>query len=261
MLRHIFCAFLFFSPSLSVASGFAQDLEIALEQDSQEKLIAFLENRQKRVPPISDNELEAKFEFERTVYDIFEFFYTPLNITRYKLFDRQKDLYQNVRYILVQNTIDVYFVQSIDESNLQPYINAYHTDALWEQTKSRLRLLDFRPRVTVENAKTIYLTHSLERTLESFMRRPQTREKDAESRKAESKKRLNFLNEQFRVMLSHWGTGWHFVTHPHVRSIILDESRHHALIDFRIKHGGTFVFLTRTENGWTMNPTNTHWTE
>ena len=73
--------------------------------------------------------------------------------------------------------------------------------------------------------------------------------------------RLDYLNRSLNVIRGHWGTGWHFATHPLILLIVLNKDLKTAVIYSREGYGGRLALMQRDDKGWRVTGRESTWIE
>ncbi len=97
------------------------------------------------------------------------------------------------------------------------------------------------PEVEFHNAKALYLSDGYRKALEDFLGPDPSAE--------ESRKRMEFLNRQVKILRGHRG-GWHLETHPEVRRMVFSDNGTRVAVDFRFGYGGMEVTFEKSGGRW-----------
>jgi hypothetical protein len=73
--------------------------------------------------------------------------------------------------------------------------------------------------------------------------------------------RLKYLNYLLHIIRGHWGTGWHFATHPEIISVVLDNDLTTAVIYYREGYGGGAALMQRDDQEWRVLQRASTWVE
>jgi hypothetical protein len=83
-------------------------LEQAYHKRSKAALNSFFQEWQKEIPSISDSEFNKLNQIQKEAYKVFKAFYQPTNLEKLGGSEWGNDIYKNVKYLLVQNRVDIY---------------------------------------------------------------------------------------------------------------------------------------------------------
>lgn len=242
-------------------AGDTEQLEQTFKKGSQEEYVGFLEKWEAYPAPLTKQEVERKLDFEQHVYAIYQLFYRPKHLGQLAnphgremptplAMPQWGEIYQDIAYVLIQNSVHVYFAEDI------------HWDAEWgyryPEVYSKLQILDFKPAIQVEGSKIIYLTPDHRESLTRFLG------DEAVGVGADgfimspghavglSRVKQTFLEQQIRIFRGHWGNGWHIETHPYVQNIIFNRAMTSALLHFKLVYQGGEAYFTRTNSAWKL---------
>jgi len=246
---------------LTVSTCFGQKelkkLKKAYEAKSQSQLESFLQQWQSESKPISFP--DSLSDLQKDVYQIYEDFYNPFNLSRVGSGEWGDSLYAGIDYVIIQN---------------QLLINWYKTDTLnfrfFENTDSLIlskeMIGNFRPDITFEQAKTLYLFPQYLKIINTFLRSKSYPLgfggiMNPSRAKGESAERLQFLNEKLKIIHGHWGGYWHIETHPYVYSIEFNKDRTIASVNFRLGYQGGSATYIKKDGKWEMKQAGLTWIE
>ena len=139
---------------------------------------------------------------------------------------------------------------------------------------SEITIKDFRPCLQTEGRKVLYLddfhvdvlAHYLtgkrgEDLADSYWDEPNGEEELLGDDEGPFSRRLKYLNQLLYIIRGHWGTGWHFATHPEISSIVLNRDLKTAIIHYREGYGGGSALMQREEQGWRVLDRESEWVE
>ena len=124
-------------------------------------------------------------------------------------------------------------------------------------------MLDFRPELTIEGIRVLYLSEAYldillrfltgkdEYLIKTYHREPNGYEQ-AEGEGVELRERLRYLNESLRIIHGHFGEGWHFPTHPPVNALVLDTNLRTAVIHYRSGYEFYLALMEYRDNKWVV---------
>ena len=255
------------------------------EEKDSKPLIRFLEAWRKRHCAVTDIQLMKKPQVEREAYAAFRAFFAPAKESMRRHVVVQKE----VKVTLVDDDLSDIFARAGKFESTVGGLST-PTDRLQQlPVISRITLQDFRPSVSLEEGKVLYLSRDhLRQLLKFLVVEPQSQyhavplvdrywdvqhgvhpwdtEVDsdlaARKEKAARKRKLDYLNLQLNIIPGHWGNGWHFETHPFAYNLFLNVERTRAVITFREGYGGGEAYLKKTGKGeWSVVLWDDNWVE
>lgn len=218
-----------FTQDLSrLESGVAsQLLREAFAENSDEKLVEFLDRWAETIGPMTCELFEQKPEMEQEAYRLFGDYYDPFNLVQYGDNEWGGELYTDFGYIVAQSRLAA-------ETN----------------NEDRVTFENFRPVIKFENAKVLYLTDGYQTILDEFLNENQEQVWE----------RYEFLRTRLPISPGHWG-GWHFVTHPEVGLVEFEPGLHGALVYFRIIYQGGESTVVKDAEDWKLTASQLTWIE
>jgi len=224
--------------------------------DAKQPLLDFLNDWHAHSKPISPELLKKKPAFEQAVYELYGAFFKPA-----------KRFYKDTQFIVIQDKINVRIV----DSDLARVFDAQ----TWDH-ESLIRRLpeishvicnDFRPQLKLEGKKLLYLEDDHLAAMLGFLTedngyRMIDRYWDEDCEAKERKERLRYLNSAMEIFPGHWGTGWHFETHPYIHTLHLSSDFKRAVIFYRVYYGGGEALMHRQDDGkWKIVSMENTWIE
>lgn len=233
------------------------NLDSAYSHNSADQLKEIFERWAGQSRPFGTNELKLKPEFEKYAYEIFEDFFTPKSISRVGHSEFGDSVYNDIEYTFVQNEVLIGIYNKL----------VFNTFNSFKEPKplSEFKLVDFRPRVKVPNAKVIYLDEFTKSLINDFLKSKFTpigedNLMNPASAEGDSRQRLDFINKYARIYPSHWGDSWKIETCPTV-SIRFNKSLTKAAVDFRLFYQGGTALYERINNKWKLKKSSLIWIE
>lgn len=239
----------------------AESLTKGYSQQDRKPLLEFLESWHKESKPVPEDVLQKKPAIERSIYELYQDFYKPA-----------ERFYETCQYVIIQDSVDVIIVEgSFGKMAAGPdwaeFGDAWSPDFFKTMPRiSHLRIMDFRPRLQIKGKKILYLDDSPLAAMLGFLTGGNGYkilnrywEEDCEGQ--ERRKRLQYLNSALKIFRGHWGRGWHFVTHPHIRAVYLSSDGKEAIVCCRVYYGGDDILMVRRKDGWKVVGIVNGWSE
>lgn len=214
-------------------------------QGDSKPLAEFLEHWHKVSEPIAEDVVRKKLVLEQSIYELYKAFYKPP--TRH---------YRDCAYVIVQNSIEVVLMDSDLEDVLRNTWEILPRDTFPSQV-SRFELKEFRPSLQLDGKHILYLDPFHLASMLGFLtdRDGYLVEGTGWSEDSESPdrmRRLEYLNSMLQIFPGHWGRGWHFETHPYVKTIFLSFDQQRAIVQFRVYYGGGEASMERLNGRWQL---------
>jgi hypothetical protein len=227
-----------------------EKLETAYTQKATDKLEKFFADWNSNVPPNSKEFIEQN-DTIRALYGAFNAFYQPLDLLKLGDWEWRNELNSESKYVAVQNEISYMVTDSFE-----------HFD--WQSPGIR-EISDFRPPITIDSKKVLYLTLEYDSTLRQFLGSESTEAGEPNIMnparpKGESEKRYQMIRPYIPVLHGHWN-GWHLNTHPSVSYILLNKNLTLAHFIFRVGYQGGEATLKKDGTGWTIKESKATWIE
>lgn len=242
---------------------------------SQAHLRAFCDAWAGKYVPITENELKEQEPWVSDVYEIFEDFWSPTEPDRLAGDDdnaRIGNPYYGSPYLVLQPSVSVSLIETLDEDtdedSQRTIAFALKLNELAREdiadVKSQL-IDDFRPRVSVEGQKIVRLTEARERSLLAFLgdeHHPvgQGNIMNPAAAKGESRIRARYLSHCLPIIHGHF-SGWHLVSHPKVRRILLNTAGTEAHVDFQFVYQGGTAYYEKRDGEWIMTDSELTWVQ
>jgi hypothetical protein len=201
----------------------------AYREDSDSKLVRFLDEWFENIGAIACTDFEDRAELEREAYHLFQAYYDPFHLMQYGENEWGTELYAAYAYIVVQDSLVV------ETANGE-----------------RMDVASFRPLLHFEHARVLYLTERYRWVLRQFL--------DGELGHEEVRERFEFLERKLPVHPGHW-SGWHIATHPEVGLVVFDQDLLGAKAYFRIVYEGGESRLEKEDDAWKLVESELTWIE
>jgi len=295
-IRNIITAGLVLAAMVSFAQSPEQAklLEEAYNENSTEILYQFFDRWSEEV---KTNEKDAKNKYEVEAYKVFEAFYQPLQPEKVGWYN--DSLYRDVPYLIVQSSLwRIYEVELIlyKKAEIDSFCMARlsqempgDTEGQKEQLERLRRLhcdgphyskdsyapylnvectmidtaVDFRPPVSFEGKKIVYITEEYKKLLDAFLGDEYIDYDMGHQAFAvkDSKDRQIFISQAAKIHYGHWGGYWQYETYPKASSIYFDKDMQRAIVSFRFIYSGGSVILEKQDGVWTIVDAKITWVE
>jgi hypothetical protein len=276
-------------------------LQHAYKTNSITELNKFFANWQKDEPSLGDGEITKLSDTEKQAYAVFMAFYRPLDINSLGGSEFGKDIYNNVKYLIIQPQVKIYStgkivdvgaerdsiaVQAITKSSLPDslktkylkridgklsaevladFASNFDTD---EDRKDTLvgNIINFRPQIKCGDKLPLYLTSKYDTLLNAFLGSTYLPLgaggiMNPARSNGESLKREKFLDHLIKVWYGHWGGYWQLYSYPQVYSITFDKQMHRAEVNFRFIYEGGKAILENKNGQWKLLSSQRTWIE
>lgn len=276
----------------------AELLNAAYQNKSDKELELFLDNWSRAV---GSNEKDAPNEYVAEAHKVYAAFYQPLNLAAFNYME----MYQDNPYFIVQGKLGyisitdniVYTFHDLDSLTVEYYKQHYEKEDLEnylelddDQKARRFQMpsyfypnfptfwtypveinkidsaITFRPPVSFEGRKIVYLTDEYEKLLTSFLKDEHIDLGENNIMQpafsiGESKGREKFINRKTHIIYGHWGGYWQYETYPKAYGIVFDEQLQRAVIHYRIVYGGGYAIMEKRDGKWTFVEAHDTWVE
>ena len=224
-----------------VVSSFSQNQKSLLDQAYNQQSIAqlekFFENWNKEIVATSATELSTKEPLVKDASNIFCQAYDPFNLSRITGFSFLDSLYIRCKYVIVQNKLK---------------INILYTDTIRQQafelrdsvTKT-IEVSDFKPLLTFENAKPVYLTTQYNDLINGLLLQNNT----ISGKKVSG---LDFLNRIIRIVYNAKNKQYFIESQPFIKSINFNRKQNMARVDFLLENQGGSEYFIKENGVWKM---------
>lgn len=266
-------------------------LDQAYRMNSTVLLKQFFRQWSESIPSITNAELSGLNDTIRQTYKVFTAFYKPHHIDSLGGSEFGNDIYKDVVFLIVQNSIKIFFTEKIhySEQETDDYVVDYITKNLSDSTGHKLlirtngklsdevlekfgpnknvfavrkfaltdSIVNFRPAINCNGKLPLYLTSSYEELLNSFLGNQNIPlgtddiMNPARSTKLSEKKK-KFLEKYVKIWYGHWGDYWQLYSYPEAFKIIFDKEMKYALIPFRMIYEGGEAMLKNENGEWKL---------
>lgn len=227
-----------------------EKLETAYTQNAADKLAQFFADWNTNVPPNSEKFIKQN-DTITALFEAYKAFYQPLDLLKLGDWEWGNKLNSESKYVVVDNTIYYLVTDSFEHFE-------------W-QNANMDQIGDFRPPVTIDRKKVLYLTPEYDSTLRMFLGTESTEAGEPNIMtparpKGESEKRYKMIRPFIPILHGHWN-GWHLNTHPSVSHILLNRDLTLAHVNFRVGYQGGEATLKKNSSGWTIQESKATWIE
>lgn len=256
-MRYILLLICAFSFSTCFGQDELKNLENAYKNKSQSQYDQFIEHWRSESIPITS--LDSLGKLQKDVYEIFINFYNPFNLQRIGTGEWGDKLYSDIDYVIIQNTIFIYTYKT-DSLNFHVFAD---TDSL---VLSKDSIMNFRPKIEFEQAKTLYLLPKYDLVINKFLGSKNFPLgaggiMNPSRARGQSAKRLEFMNKKLNIIHGHWGGYWHIETHPEVFSVDFNNDRTIAKVNYRLVYQGGEATYIKENGKWTLKDAHLTWIE
>ncbi|NDV94460.1 hypothetical protein D0T84_05930 [Dysgonomonas sp. 521] len=272
----------------------AQDiLETAYKKKSKIMLNDFFRNWQEEIKPIGKDELLSLSDTIQNTYKVFSAFYKPLDLISVGNSEWGDSIYQNVKTLIVQNSVKIYFVDKvyyteeetdsivtcfikksatsekvIDRRRINLYLEASGSinDMLGYKEVLTDSIMDFRPNVNSQSKRITYLVPKYNVALNNFLGNSYWKVKgklyfSPNRGRREVEKRKAFLEDEVKIWDGHWGGYWQLLSYPQAYSVVFDKDMEYAKVYFRLVYQGGEAYLKKENGNWTVLSSRLTWIE
>lgn len=178
-------------------------------------------------------------EKTQNVYAVFQEIYNPFNISRLSGNKQVSNLYNSIKYVIVQNKVMFDFSLNNTENTTCDSV------------------IDFKPNISFEGAKTLYLAKEYETAIISFLGHEfnilsTNGLENVVQPSEESYARMQFLNNFLGIMPCQTAAYWFIETHPYISTIHFDAEMVNALVIFRLGNMFGEAMLENTDGDWKL---------
>ena len=246
----------------------------------------FFNNWSNEIRSINDSEYLKLSETRKDVYDLFYEFYNPVDLSRMKVEEVDKDRYKGVKYFIIPRKIKYEFIKTLDKIELvtNALINEY--GSLNDSAKKKLSdstfvnrlynglldhdaadlfyifklyntdsIINFHPKINFADKHPLFMKKKYEVMLNEFLGEQfnplGTNDiMQPAFAKGESAGKIKFLSKYIKIIRSHWGDYWELLTSPKIEMILFDDSRSNAIVYYEFPyHEGRTVF-SKIDGSW-----------
>jgi hypothetical protein len=201
-------------------------LEEAYEDDSQEKLTAFLEIWAATIQPTSCDTFDALTDEVQEAYLVYHDYYDPFDLARY---GHHFEPYAGYEYVVTVAAMEV----KVEGGGWGGHA-------------------DFRPGLDIPEAAVLYLSPMYQQILEAYL--DENQDWDVSYDKYE------FLDQQMPITPGHWG-GWNILTPPGVSSVRFEADMNEAAVGFWLHSEGGTAYMVRDWWSWLLVQSDYWWEE
>lgn len=208
-----------------------ESLSDAYDEQSKEKLVSILDYWNKQIKSVNNDIITN--DTIKTIYELYQEFYKPFSINILGNHEWGNNFYSDVKYIVIQNKL------------------YYNFDSkTYNQIDS---IVDFRPEINFEGAKTLYLSDNYKTALYNFLGTDfyaYNNNYNQDSVLNNSYKKMQFLYPQLLIYPGRWGGYWHLETHPYINFISFNKEMNKATISFRVVYMFGIALMEKQGEIW-----------
>lgn len=196
----------------------------------------------------------------KNVYQVFQVFYTPKDINKTGGSEWGNDIYKDANYLLVQDEINYAVVDSLVK------VSTRRSDYGFKGAEHYDTLKNFRPQISISDAKTVVLTSSYDMLLNRFLENEHDKFATGDimspaKAKGESEKRKLFLENYIKIWYGHWGGYWQLHSYPVAETIIFDKEFKSAVVNYTMVYEGGYAYFQKVNGEWTLVNARRTWIE
>lgn len=232
----------------------------AYKTKSITELQTFFENWALETPSISNENFDKLSDTTKNIYQVFQSFYNPKDISRTSGSEWGNDIYKDVKYFLVQDKIYFAIVDSLVRDS------AKFGDIMFSAVSQYDTLNDFRPRLQFPDVKCLSLTKYYNGLLNRYLGDKHYKlgtgsvMSPARS-KGESQKRMQFIGNFIKIWYGHWGGYWQLHSYPYASRITFDKDFQNAVVHYRMVYEGGYAYFKKTNGEWNLVKAKLTWIE
>jgi hypothetical protein len=270
--KYLLIVFFLFTISFAYSQTELETLEKAYKHKSKKELKNFFETWSNEISPITDAKLSQYNDTIQQAYRVFVAFYKPCRLDRIGGSEWGYDIYKNVKFLIVQTAIKIYFTDSIyverngdTISDFDFYSKQY--DWYYRNKNKELAdsIMDFRPNIQCNGKIPLFLTKKHEKILYDFLEvdnikreaglfiTPTKFTNSGVSEKGQFSRKKIFLENHIKIGYA-WnnkGTFSQLHSYPYLYSIIFDKNIKYAIIYYRIGCSiGGKIAVKKESNKW-----------
>lgn len=166
---------------------------------------------------------------------VFKMFFDPENIYKVSGLSNWDSIYNETKYYILQNKINVHLVKS---DSLQK--SGIYADSLLEN----YQIMNFRPGIEQKQQKALYLNEEYETTLYQFLGKPG-------SSNWRSNNKLKFISPYIKIFPA-TDNSWFFETRPLVNRIYFNRTKKLARVDFKLFFQEGSAYFIKDRDQWKM---------
>ncbi len=235
-----------YSPGYS-SQQLQETLSLYYKQDSKDSVNNFLIKWHQEIMCSSKDFVNQNDTLEN-IFLVFTDLYKPFRFGDYNT-DNYFEGKNN--YIVIQNEIKYDVVSDgLYQRLIYNSSEGYPNDTAYEFYKPAHKLLNFRPQLSFDSVKCLYLTAEYKQAINDFLGLG-TFKGDILNNDT-ILNRYNFLSPALPIFYGHWGGYWHIETFPIIERIIFDSDFEHAAVDFRYGLEETMLQyrITKIQGHW-----------
>lgn len=245
-----------FNSIKSQSLNLEKDLEYAYKNKSTENMEKIFNEWNKSLNANYNNNYPN--EEIKSVYEVYAEFYKPYDLLKLGDWEWGNELNSNSRYVLIQNRIDY---KIYDSDNLEKIAENEKTISYKKDS-----IIDFRPRLNIENSKILYLLPKYRKELVNFLGTQSSKFgkpniMSVSRSKKQSAKRYKFIRPFLPILSGHWGGYWEIETSPEVFFISFNKIFTEAKVFFSVGYQGGKTFLVKENGKWIIKDSRATWIE
>lgn len=270
-MRTIIFAFLFiteiifsniFAQNQVIIDSYQKELEHAYKNKSTSELNIFLTKWNNSLKPNFPTN-NYNNDTIRNIHEIYREFYKPFDLLKLGDWEWGNKLNSNSKFALIQHRL-YYNIVSLD--NLREGENKFKFEVKKEDILKADSIIGFRPNLTFENHKILYLTPEYKIALNKFLgtqsgKFGKPNIMHVSRPRKQSEKRYQFIRPYLPILHGHWGGYWHFETAPRIYEFYMNKTFDQAKILYVVGYQGGEAFLIKKDAKWILKESKATWIE
>lgn len=247
--------------NIESASVLRDKFEVAFKHTSTDLLEQILADWNQTIPPNTAEFIQHN-DTIKAVFEVYKEIYKPYDLQNLGNWEFGNRLNKNSEYIVIQNKIEF----SISNKDEFSFLVEDGFDDLGKSISFSDSITNFRPPVSLDRRRILYLTKEYKEALNQFLGRESTELGSPNlmtpsQPKEDSDKRYRFIRPYIPILHGHWGGYWHLETHPMISEVIFNETMSLATVMYRVGYQGGMAILEKKGNKWKIKKADATWIE
>ncbi len=217
----------------------------AYNKKSKTLLSTFFGNWTSELSPMSDKKINSLNDTLRNVYEVYNVFFSPENLTSY--FDPEDIYHQRGKYFTVYDSVDIGIGDTITNLEMTSYISS-------GTNYYKATVKNLRPKIIYEGKKALIINRQYDKLLNTFLGKSfktiARTNIEPQEEIGETKQRHEFLKEDIFCWYWHEDNRWLFDAFPKIVEIEFDKSFSNAIVKFRMYYKDKEAYLKKINKEW-----------